>query len=146
MRTHSKAENRIILFLSRSGRIAQERDRLGPFVREDHVPHAVLVEIEDGNGPGVEHLLIKADRFAGVLELPAADISEVAVRAVQAADEKVELPAVVEVRPRGADRVADRLVQVARQPGAIQEASLPRVPEELRSALLRDEEVRLSIA
>src|SRR5262245_41617198 len=47
--------------LARQGSIAQEHDRFLGFVNKDHVEHAVVIQVSEGNGLGVVGALVEAD-------------------------------------------------------------------------------------
>src|SRR5687767_4736851 len=69
--------------------VGQQQGRLLALVVEDHVRDAVLVEVEHRHPAGVEDLLIQAEVVTGVGERAVALVAEVAVGALEAADEKV---------------------------------------------------------
>ena len=95
------------------GWIAQEQGRFLALVGEDHVEHAVVVDVHQAHGLRVEDALIQADRLAGVLEGAVAAVLEEVVGAAQAADHDIDVAVVVEIAPGGAGGLGKRPGQVA---------------------------------
>src|SRR5207253_2006281 len=128
-------------------RRAEEDRRFLGLVVEDEVELPVAVEVGEGGGLRVEHLLRQAEALRLVLELAVAEVLEVAVRAAEAADDEVRLAVVVEVAPGGGDGARDRLRQVAARTGHVAEHPGAVVAIEAALAVdLRHEQVEVAVA
>src|ERR1044071_1178204 len=99
---HRRARRRLL-------RLAQERDALLSLVVKDHVEHTVAVEVDETDRLRVEVLAVETELRREVLECAVAAIAEVAVGALQAADNEVEMAVVVDIAPGSAGRPRNRL-------------------------------------
>src|ERR1043165_9097110 len=131
--------------LARRTIIAQKHDRILPFVVENEVKDAIVVEIDKRDRLRVEDLLRQTDRFSRVLEGAIAQVAIVAIAAFQTADNEIKMAIVIDITPRGASCPEVRLGESAAPGRHVGEAALAIVLEQLEPVLLRHEQVGMTV-